>query len=107
MGESILLQFDFRPKGWSLFNGGAEDGEGGNNVSPIGKSAKLKVRPVQIREFLLKRVSTRLLKLSWAYVDKVMAAMRQLGGRATGGAEALVLFQQLMHGGKTAALQDL
>eukprot|EP00973_Karenia_brevis_P032368 4461680-Karenia_brevis.AAC.1 len=48
-------------------------------------------------EFLRKWVSKRLLMLNSSDAGRVMAAMRQLGVGTPGGAEALAIFQQLVH----------
>eukprot|EP00973_Karenia_brevis_P080292 11137539-Karenia_brevis.AAC.1 len=48
-------------------------------------------------EFLRKWISRRLLVLNGPDIDRVMVAMRQLGVRIPGGAEALAIFQQLVY----------
>jgi hypothetical protein len=60
-------------------------------------AAAPKVRPIQMGEFLRKWVSRRLLLLQKGDINKVMAAMRQLGVGMSGGAEALAIFQQLLY----------
>ena len=60
-------------------------------------TARPKVRPIQMGEFLRKWVSRRLLKLNVADIEVVMSAMRQLGVRSQGGAEALAIFQQCVY----------
>ena len=62
-----------------------------------GQRRDVKVRPIQIGEFLRRWVSRRLLALSRGDTSRVMLAMRQLGVGMPGGAEALATFHQLLH----------
>ena len=56
----------------------------------------VKVRPIQMGEFLRKWVSRRLASLSAKDVTRVMLHARQLGVGISGGAEALATFHQLI-----------
>ena len=56
-----------------------------------------KVRPIQMREFLRKYVSRRLLALSEGEIAALTTSMRQIGVGTPGGAEALAIFHQLLH----------
>ena len=56
----------------------------------------VKARPIQMGEFMRKYVSKRLLVLNAPDLTKTLTEMRQLGAGASGGAEALAIFHQLM-----------
>ena len=56
-----------------------------------------KVRPIQMREFLRKCVSRRLLALSEGETAAFTTSMRQIGVGTPGGAEGLAMFHQLLH----------
>jgi hypothetical protein len=68
----------------------AEPADGVTDDSPV------KVRPIQMGEFMRKYVSKRLLSINSSDLAKTLLEMRQLGAGAAGGAEALAIFHQLV-----------
>jgi hypothetical protein len=58
---------------------------------------KVKVRPIQMGEFVRTCVREKLLKFNEAYVGKDAAAMRPIGVGALGGAVALAIFEQFLY----------
>ena len=68
----------------------AEPADGVTADSPV------KVRPIQMGEFMRKYVSKRLLSINSSDLAKTLLEMRQLGAGAAGGAEALAIFHQLV-----------
>ena len=77
--------------------GGREQGG-----APCTAGEPVKVRPIQMGEFMRKYVSRRLLAINSADTAKTLAAMRQLGAGTAGGAEALAIFHQLLFDAWTA-----
>ena len=55
------------------------------------------VRPIQMGEWLRRWLTRRHLLLNKGDTERVMGAMRQLGVGTPGGAEALAIFQQVLH----------
>ena len=74
-------------------------GEAPSTASGPGGSGggAVKVRPIQMGEFMRKYVSRRLLAVSDGDISSVMTAMRQIGVGSPGGAEALAIFHQLLY----------
>ena len=71
--------------------------DGRTGVGGETRDASAKVRPIQMGEFMRKYVSRRLNVLSDTDIERVMIAMRQLGVRTSGGAEALAIFHQVVY----------
>ena len=61
------------------------------------ESGPVKVRPIQIGEYLRRLTSKRLLTLQRADNGRLMHAMRQIGVGTPGGAEALAIIHQCLH----------
>ena len=70
-----------------------------DSIPPVGMDTEspIKVRPIQMGEFVRKSVSRRLLAINSSDAARTLTAMRQLGVGVAGGAEALAIFHQLLY----------